>query len=46
MQPPDPYLVALAVLCYLYPPGATADGRRMVRFYAAREIRRTVRLAS
>lgn len=30
----------LALLAYLCPPGATADDRKMVRFDAARAIRR------
>ena len=33
----------LVMLVYLYPPGATADNRKMVRYYAARELRRMAR---
>jgi hypothetical protein len=33
----------LALLCYLFPPGATADDRKMVRFDAARALRRYAR---
>lgn len=34
------FYLTLAALAYLYPPGAAADDRKMVRFDAARELRR------
>ena len=37
------YFLALTVLCYLYPPGRSADDRWAVRFYAAWVLRRMAR---